>query len=129
VDGVWWHDVLCRFERELSLLGDTDEHDTLGSLIPRSILSCDVVFALAAFELDHRHQMVVGKCRDRLDGAVVQRAEGGWRGDPIAEVLAQEGAQLTSRLQPGHVAIEIQTVNARGRQRHVVAQYGGDVGA
>ncbi len=129
VDSVWWHDVLGRFERELALLRDTDEHHAVERVVPRSILSREIILALAAFELDHRYQMLLGKCGDRLDEAVVQRAEGGRRGDLIAEVIAQEGAQLTGRLQPGHVAVEIQPVDTRGRQRDVVAQYRGDVGA
>ena len=54
VDGVWRHDVLGRFERDLALLGDTDEHNTLGSVLPRSILSRDVILALATLELDDR---------------------------------------------------------------------------
>ncbi len=129
VDRVWRHDVLRRLERELALLGDADEHDTLERVVPRSILSRDIVLALAAFELDDRYELLLGKYADRLDETVVQRAEGGRRSDLIAEVIAQEGAQLTGRLQLGHVAVEIEPVNARGRQRDVVAQYRGDVGA
>ena len=76
-----------------------------------------------------RYQVLLRKGRDGLHEPIMKWAKRRWRGDPIAEVVAEETTYLTTRLQPGHVAIEIQTVNARGGQRHVVAQYGGDVGA
>src|SRR5258707_10952028 len=44
---------------------------------------------------------------------------GGRRGDLIDEVVAQEGAPLAAGLQLRHVAIERQTINARGGRRHV----------
>ena len=121
--------MLGRFEGELALLGNADEHDALAGLKARAIACRDVVLTLAALELDDWHHMLVGERLNCLNEAVVEWADGGRRGDPIAEVIAQEGAQLTRRLQLGHIAVEIQPVNGRSRQRDVVAQYRGDVGA
>lgn len=123
------HDVLGGFEGELALLGDADEHHTFRRLKATTMGCSDIVFALAALELNDRHQLLLGKCRDVLHEAIVKGAERGRRGNPIAEVVAQEGTQLTARLELGHVAVEVQTVNARSGQRDVVAQYRGDVGA
>jgi len=87
VDRVGRHNVLGPFEGELAL-GNADEHDALAGLKARTVACSDVVLTLAALELDHRHQMLLGKCADRLDEAVVQGTKGGRRGDSIAEVLA-----------------------------------------
>jgi hypothetical protein len=93
-----------------------------------SISSSYIVFALASLELDDRDQVAASKCRDVLDEAIVQWAKDRRRSDAVAEMIAQESAELAARLQPWHVAVKVQTVNARGGQRHVVAQYGGDAG-
>src|SRR6185437_10406215 len=60
---------------------------------------------------------------------IVQWTKESWRGDAMPKVLTQKSAQLATGLQPGHVAVQVQAVDARGGQRHVVAQYGGNAGA
>ena len=118
----WRKHVLGRLERELALLGDTDEYHALGQREAGSIASSDGVLALPALELNDRYQLLVGEGGNGLDELIVEWADGGRRGDPIAEVIAQEAAQLAARLQLGHVAVEIQAVDAVDLERDVVAK-------
>ena len=89
-------DVLGRFERELAFLGHTDEDHAFVAVKTCSILGRHIVFALATLELHDREHMVSGKRRDVVNEPIVQRTKGGRRGEAIAEVIAQEGAQLAA---------------------------------
>jgi hypothetical protein len=129
VDGAGRRDVLGRFEGPLALLRHADEHHAFGGPELSALLRGHVVLTLAALELKDGHLLLLGEGGDGLDEAVVQRADGGGRRDLVAEVVAQEGTHLATRLEPGHVAVQIQPVDTRVRQRHVVAQYGGNAGA
>lgn len=77
VNGVWRHDVLGGLERELPFLGDADEHDALVCQKTRAIPIGDVFFTLAAFELNHRHHVLIGEGGDGLDEAIVEWAKRG----------------------------------------------------
>src|ERR1051326_8428286 len=121
-------DVLGGFERELAFLGHADEHHARVGLEAGPILSSHVVFALAALELNDRDWVAASEGADVLDEAIVPWAEGSRRSDAIAEMIAEKGAELSGRLEPGHIPVEIQAVNTRGGQRHLLAQYGGNAG-
>ena len=61
----------------------------------------------------------MSKCGDVLDEAIVERTKGSRRGNAIPEVVADAHSWPCEFR---HVAIETQVVDARGGQRHVLAQ-------
>src|SRR5437879_5156985 len=117
MDGAWRHNVLGGFERELAFLGHSDEHDAFSGPKATAIACSNVVFALGTFELNEWHHLLLGKCTGGLHEPIVKWTKGSRRGDPVADVVAQEGTQLPGRLEFRHVAVEVQTVNARGGHR------------
>ena len=66
------------------------KHHAFSSLEATTKACSDIVFALAALKLNDRHQVVLRKSSDRLHETIVQWTKGGRRGDPIAEVVAQQ---------------------------------------
>src|SRR3989442_6255467 len=113
VDSAARTEALTGLERRGFLLRDPDEDDPLGALEAGTVAGCDVVLALTALEMDDRNSAVVGERLDRPEEAVVQWAEQGGRRNGVAQVLAQEVAELPGGLECRHVAVDVEPVQAR----------------
>ena len=72
--------------------------------------------------------MAVCERVDRRKKAVMDGPEEGRRRDRIPEMIVEEVAQATGRLERGHVGVQIQAVDTPDRKRHVLADNVGDVG-
>ena len=110
------------------LLRDADDHDTFRGSEFRTVSGDDGVFVLARLELKERHR-VLG--RIRLDGvhqAVVHRAKQRGRGNRMPQMIAQEVAQAARCLKLGHVALQVDAIEAPHRQCHVIPDNAVDVG-
>ena len=76
MNGARRNHVLGGFEGELTFLGNADEHHAFGGSKATPIACRNIVFALAALELNDRHQVLLGKGRDGLHEPIMQRTKG-----------------------------------------------------
>src|SRR5262249_11497784 len=90
------------------------------------IESTDVLLALPALEVHNRDVLSTGKVIDGGDEFLVHLLQQR-RGHDRARVLVEETAQLIGPLQPGHVAVQVEPVDAVALKHDVIAQYSFDV--
>src|SRR5437879_4288629 len=121
--------LLVAFEAGGLLLSDADEDDTVFIREAGVLLGGDGVFLLAAAEVDDRNIVQLGEGVDRVSEAFEQRWEQSRRSDGCVQLLTAERGDVARRLEQGHVAVEVQAIDTRDGQGHVVAEYGGDAGA
>ncbi|MFV2064382.1 MAG: hypothetical protein ACC726_12865 [Chloroflexota bacterium] len=120
-----------RAEDARPFLGDADEHDALASLALGSVEigPGHVLLALALLEVDQRDVLGLGEPLDLPHEPRRALAEDGVAGDPLAgSGSLQEAGQPLGRLEPGHVAVEIEPVDALVTQGDVLVEQGVDVG-
>jgi hypothetical protein len=124
--------VVDRFaatEGSRSLLGNANEHHPVIAGEARPVPGGHLVLALTTYEVDQRHLVLVGERLDGLDEPIAQRTEQRRRGDRLAEMVTAECHHLAERLERRDVPTQVQPVETGDGQTHVVAEYGGDVGA
>jgi hypothetical protein len=124
---LWPAALLC-LERPHFLLGYADEHDAFVVIELRAVLGGDVILALTALELHDRDVVAIGEVIDGSDERVVHRTQERRRRDGVTQVLLEEVAELSGRLQPRKVAVDVEPIDAGDRQRDVIADNLVDVG-
>jgi hypothetical protein len=113
-------------ERARLFLRDANHHDPVRPREFRPIRGDDRVLARLEFNEWHR---VLGRIRfDCVHKVVVHRAEQRRRGNRMPEMIAQEVAEAARGLQLGHIALQVDPIEAPHRQRHVIPDNALDVG-
>ena len=115
-------------ERAHLLLCGPQHDDALAARESRAVVGDDIIFPLTGLELHGRNVVLAHERLDRGQEPVMHRPEECWRWDRISEVIVEEVAQATGRLQLGHVGVQIQAVDTADRERHVLTDNVGDVG-
>ncbi len=109
---------------------DTDTPFTLGSIEVRAhVVEFSVVPARAVrlVQSQQRDRVVLGEGLDLTAEAVADLVHHRRRGDGHAQVVAQEVGHLPRRLEPWHVGVEIEPIDAFELQGHVPVEYVVDV--
>jgi hypothetical protein len=116
------------FEGAHLFLRGPDDDDPLAAGEPRAVARDDVIFPLTGLECHGGNAVSAGERVDRRQEAVQHRPEQGGRGDRIPQVIVEEVAQTTGRLELGHVGMQVEPVDTADGERHVLADNIGDVG-
>jgi hypothetical protein len=117
-----------RFEGPHLFLRRADQYNAFASPESSAVGRDKRVLAVNAFEGNKRHVPIGRKLLNGCDKAIVSRLEQRWRGHRMTQVVVEEVAQATGRLELGHVRVQINAVDAPNLERDVLTDNVGDVG-
>jgi len=118
-----------RAEHARPLLGETDQDDPLatGRLGGIEMGLGDSLLALTPLEVDERDARRLCQPFDLTQEGLRPLAQDGVAGDLLPRLVPQEAGEALGCLEPGHVAVEEDPVDALVAQGHAVIEQGVDI--
>src|SRR5205823_5821892 len=109
-------------------LRDANDDDSFTGSESSAIFCYPRILTLPAFKRDDRNAVAFGERMDAGDEVIVSGFEQRRGRNGVAEVVVEEVAQASGRLQLWHVGVQIHAIDAPDFERDVVTDNVGDVG-